>query len=104
MREPGHFEVSGGRNGDTEHLRLGGELDIASIADLQAALEATSATRLVLDLSGLTFIDSSGAAALVRAQQEAASEGRTVALRAPSKPVARVFGLLGMASVLETAD
>jgi anti-sigma B factor antagonist len=44
-----------------------GELDIAAVADLHAALDEARAAgfeQVVLDLSGVTFIDSAGVAAL----------------------------------------
>ena len=103
LREPGAFEVARSRNGGAEHLRLGGELDIASVAELNEVLDSTREPQVVIELSALTFVDSSGAAALVRAKQEAESEGRSLVLRAPSKAVNRVCELLGMASVCEAA-
>lgn len=53
-------------------LALSGQLDLTSAAELTEAIDElvarTSATRLILDLAGLTFWDSFGLAALLRAQ------------------------------------
>jgi anti-anti-sigma factor len=50
-------------------LRLAGELDLSSIASVEAAVEPVIEAhpdRLVIDASGLQFADSSAIAALVR--------------------------------------
>ena len=53
----------------------------------------------VLDLSGLTFLDSSGLHALLRARAYLAREDRTLVLVCPRGPARRV---LDLASVLDT--
>jgi anti-anti-sigma factor len=101
MDERPTFEVVESRRGDDRLLRLRGELDIAWVGDLTDALDRAAGPQVVVDLSGLSFVDSSGAAALVRATQAAESAGRRLALVRPSPPVARVFELLGLASVID---
>ena len=57
------LSISSERTGDTFHVAPAGELDIATAAALErelASVGATDAATIVLDLSGLTFIDSTG--------------------------------------------
>jgi anti-sigma B factor antagonist len=60
-------------------LRLSGDLDIAATDELQSRLDALredGASPVVLDLSELEFIDSSGLACITRAIRDARQEGR----------------------------
>ena len=65
VRDPslaGEFVVSRERRADALILSLSGELDLATSALLERELDAAQATRpmrLVIDLTGLEFIDSS---------------------------------------------
>ena len=63
-------------------LQLHGDLDIATAPDLAEALNSIPASygRLVLDLSKLGFIDSSGVRALVQGKQELTDHGVKVDL------------------------
>lgn len=83
----------------TVQLVVIGEIDIATVPVLRRAvtglLERTPA-RLVLDLDGVNFIDSSGLAVLL----EAASTVGHIELRRASDAVRRVIELSGLASVL----
>lgn len=60
-------------------LHVAGELDIATVPELRARLrraQAAGAEALVVDLSRVTFIDSTGLAALVAARAKLGAEGR----------------------------
>lgn len=102
MDEARPLDVEIGATGDTRVVRLGGELDLASVPRLTELLEEVAAPTVILDLSGLAFIDSSGVAALVRAQQQMDEGGHTLTLTRPSHTVARVFEILGISFLLET--
>ncbi|MFE5940554.1 STAS domain-containing protein [Streptomyces sp. NPDC056470] len=59
---------------DTVHLRLNGELDLATVPLLQQAATTAMSTHprhLRLDLSGLTFCDQTGLRALHRLTRQA---------------------------------
>jgi len=101
MAEARGFEIAVGETDDTRAVLLRGELDIAGVPELVDALTGLSGARVVVDLSGISFIDSSGAAALVRAQQQAAADDRSLSLVRPSPSVSRVFELLGISFLLE---
>ena len=81
-------------------VKLGGELDIASAPELRerllAILSRQTPSDLVLDLSELRFIDSSGIAVFVNTERRARLLGGTLALVAPQAPVLRVLQVCGL--------
>lgn len=95
------FRMSSEREGDKHAVRLFGELDLATTERVQQELErieATDASSIVLDLSGLAFMDSSGVRLLVGAHARSrASSNRLTLLRGgPAvQHVLEVSGLLG---------
>jgi anti-anti-sigma factor len=83
---------------DTTVLTLSGELDIASAPALRRALddfEASAASRLVIDLTQVTFMDSTGLRALLLARQRADAADQELALCPGPYQVQRVFELSG---------
>jgi anti-anti-sigma factor len=82
------------------HLSLSGEIDIQVAEELirvggEAAAEAAP-DPVEIDLAGVTFIDSSGLAALVAVRNAAREAGGGVRLSGVQPPVARVFELAGL--------
>lgn len=81
-------------------VRLCGELDLASAPDLReqllVILDRRTPSRLILDMSELEFIDSSGTAVLVNTERRARLLGCTLALVAPQAPVSRVLQICGL--------
>lgn len=80
-------------------VKIVGELDISTVQSVRQALDRVTATRpdlLILDLSDLLFIDSSGLALLL----VAAGEAGRVQIRNPSPPVRRVIEITGLDEVL----
>jgi anti-anti-sigma factor len=83
---------------------LSGELDIATLADAQRQVESAEAAApplLVLDMSGLTFVDSSGVRLALLADDRARSAGRRFAVRLGSGYARRVFEALGLLDELQ---
>jgi anti-anti-sigma factor len=79
-----------------------GEIDLTSAGDFGQALSAAldhGSSELVIDLSGVTFIDSSGLNELVRANRP---EVRMVVVGAP-EAVARVIRLVGLDTIIDLA-
>jgi anti-anti-sigma factor len=76
-------------------VAVAGELDLASVPELRAALEAAAQSGLpvVLDVSDVTFIDSTALGALLRANDELASDGPGMVLVCPGGPVRRLLML-----------
>jgi anti-sigma B factor antagonist len=82
-------------------VALRGELDIADAVSVAAALAAVATRNLeiIVDLSGLDFIDSSGVAALARGRKHARHAGGDLVLAAPQQQVLRVLTLTRLAEV-----
>ncbi len=92
----GELVVSRERRADVLILSLRGELDLATSALLQRELDAAEAARpvrLVVDLSGLEFIDSSGLNTLVQARERASQNGHQLSLMQGPRAVQRLFEL-----------
>lgn len=88
-------------------LALFGELDVVSAPALQQALDEVLGqphARVMLDLNGLSFVDSAGVSVLIRAKQRAGTNGRTLVLRRPTEQLERVFAVVGLANWLEIED
>jgi anti-anti-sigma factor len=87
-------------------LRLTGELDMAGVDRFERLLSADQAevTTFVLDMRGLTFIDSSGLRALIMADQRVrAGGGRFIVVRGPDR-VNQVMEMTGVAQHIELVD
>jgi anti-sigma B factor antagonist len=100
---PAEFEVQTGREpGGALTLRPTGELDIASAPRLERALREgrRPGEQVVLDLSGLEFIDSTGLRVVVRGVEAAAVEGWDLRLRHGPPAVRRVFEIAGVLGAL----
>jgi stage II sporulation protein AA (anti-sigma F factor antagonist) len=79
-------------------VRLDGELDITSSGQLLDRLsEIATAPRVVVDVAGLTFVDSSGLNTLIRAAREVEANGGWMAVAGATDQIARVFGLVRLA-------
>jgi anti-sigma B factor antagonist len=90
-------------------LAMGGELDVFTAPHLRSALgEATTGAgeTLVLDLRGLTFIDSSGLAVILGAHERALREARgpvRIVIQG-SAPVEALFNTIGATDYLELVE
>jgi anti-sigma B factor antagonist len=84
-------------------VSLHGELDgenAKALEDEFIRIEATSVSRIVLDLSELEFIDSTGLAVIVRADTRARNDGHVLRLLRPQGEVGRAFELSGLDELL----
>jgi anti-sigma B factor antagonist len=79
-------------------VKISGELDLRTRDQLvhTAGEQADRGGRLVLDLSELTFCDSTGLAGLVRLHKRADAAGGTLVLRAPTARVRHLLSLTGL--------
>jgi anti-sigma B factor antagonist len=85
-------------------LCLAGDLDLSTVAILQGALdgaEARSPAALVLDLSSLSFMDSTGLHCIAQAHERAQRAGRRLILVPGASCVERVVELTGLDKQLE---
>ena len=88
-------------------LRLRGELDMDSaslFAEAARLVLVHEIPTLVLDLSDLDFIDSSGLREFVVAFKRQREIGGDLVLRAPTTQVRRVLDIVGLSDVVTMAD
>jgi anti-sigma B factor antagonist len=87
-------------------LRLAGELDLATAPMLQSALESLRMTcrNVVLDLSALTYLDSTGLGLMGATFQRFEPEMRLLTLRSPRGLVAQVLELSGLSALVRVED
>ena len=80
---------------------LRGELDVTEAASVASSLSvvATSGRDVIVDLTGLEYIDSSGLAALVLARQQARRAGYDLLLAAPQQQVLRMLAITRLIDV-----
>ncbi len=87
-------------------LSVTGEVDVSCAAELRGQLTAAADEGLgaVVDLAGVSYIDSTGIGVLVGAANAARENGRTFAVRNPQPAVRRVLDMLGVAGELGLED
>lgn len=93
------FEVEVGDAPDgAVRLAPRGELDMATVPELEQAVVAAVGRRtaVLLDLSGLTFIDSTGVALVLRAIERCRTAAVPLRIAAGPPLVMRTFELLGL--------
>jgi anti-sigma B factor antagonist len=94
--------------GDVAVIALAGELDVAGSATLEHEIERVLADHepraLVLDLSQLDFMDSTGLRLVVLADARSREQRRRFALVRGNEDVHRVFEITRMADRLEFLD
>lgn len=85
-------------------LVVGGDLDLAGVPLLEAALgdalRQALGARVVLDLGGVGFIDAAGLGCIVRAGRRLTGRGGALAVRRPSRPARRLLELCGLEELL----
>jgi anti-sigma B factor antagonist len=100
----GRLEVSEAEEDGIRVVEVRGELDLATAAVLCSRLDAARAgadRRLVVDLSGLEFCDSTGLRALLGAAQEVSvSAGRLAVVMPQGGDVRRLFEITGAGEFL----
>ena len=101
---PSPFAVEVQRRDDVASVAPRGDLDLATVDSLSSALNGIDgAGRLVLDLRGLSFIDSSGLQLLVALHHRAQREGFELSLIAPASSAGRAIELCGLDKTLPFA-
>ncbi|WP_307797824.1 STAS domain-containing protein [Streptomyces laculatispora] len=86
-------------------MTMAGELDHHSapeVRDLLPGLSLVTGQRLLVDLGGLTFCDSSGITVLLAARNHALAARATIALIAVPDRVRRIFSIVGLEQVFPT--
>jgi anti-anti-sigma factor len=96
---PGILRIGREDNDGDAVLTLEGELDLSSAPALSReldALEAAHTNRILIDLTDLTFMDSSGLTMVIKANQSAKRNGHHLSFRNASPQVRQLFELTGV--------
>jgi anti-anti-sigma factor len=84
-------------------ISVAGEIDMVTCGDLRDAIEPHLGPRqmIVLDLSAVTFMDSSCLGVLVKANGHLTSDGGSLALRNPSTAARRLLSAANVEHLLD---
>jgi anti-sigma B factor antagonist len=94
------FELQVVTTDGVQVVALRGELDVANSDRVHRALLEAEGPTVVVDLSTLRFIDSSGLTALIHAYNALTGRGQVFELRGASGSVQRVFEITGLSTFL----
>lgn len=88
-------------------LTVGGEVDLGTAGELSdaaiAAMQEIS-PRLVMDLTGVSFMDSTGLKVLLAVHKRAELAGGRLVLVNPTRSVAKVIAVTGLDQTFHVAD
>jgi anti-sigma B factor antagonist len=98
-----NFSVVTEITGDDRRVRPSGELDIAARGELELALTAAEANGVgdvVLDLRGVSFMDSAGVHAAIDSDRRCRAVGRSLRVVPGSERVQRLFRITGTETLI----
>ena len=102
-----HFALDFSRRGPSVTVAVRGEVDQVTSAVLRALLldvvEGQGNLSVALDVSEMTFFDSSGLAMLLDMHRRAVERGGSFMLHNPRPSTIRVFQLVGLSGILTIA-
>jgi anti-sigma B factor antagonist len=104
---PPAFQVDWAPVSGAPGVAVRGEVDINTVARLSEALDHAvreSSGALIVDLSDVVFLGSTGLTALVRARAQLGREDRALVVVCPPGPVRRLFELVGIVDLFELFD
>lgn len=81
-------------------IRLRGKLSLESVHNFIQTLRSEPAAQLILDMSGVSFLDSAGVGALVQIFVHRRSTGKTFALAGLTQQGTAVMQVAGLAKLL----
>jgi anti-anti-sigma factor len=103
-----HFSAHTERDGEDTVMKLDGELDMSGTFVLEPKLDALAPDSVdgdvLFDLRGITFIDSTGLAALIGAHERLQEAGVPTRFVRGTDDVQRVFEMAGFDGVLDFVD
>lgn len=92
-------------NGATTVLDIAGEIDLATAPQLNARIETIQPdATVVLDMSGVTFMDSTGLRVLIGAHERSKEAGGRLAVVASEGPVTKLLSITGVDAWLDLHD
>ena len=102
-----NFSVAVTRDADTVTIATAGELDLQNVDRYREVIEeaeASDAARIVIDLSALDYIDSSGLAAVLVAGRRSDLDGHRLFVKAGHGEVRRLLELTALTQTLNLID
>jgi anti-sigma B factor antagonist len=93
-----------GRNGSAETLYVTGELDVSTASALEHAVLRSidgQGGEFHVDINALSFMDSTGAQALLRLHRRLNNFGRRLVVVSPSRQVRQVLEILGLDQIID---
>ena len=86
-------------------VRLSGELDHSAAADIRREVDAliddSGTRRLIFDLDGLQFMDSSGIGLMIGRYKRMARRGGSIAVRGSNARIDKIFQMAGLYQLVE---
>ncbi len=101
------FDLSSARIGDAIVVSIVGEIDMATAPEVSKAIDSNygDAARVVVDLSEVTFLDSSALNAFVQSQQDLVQHDVAFRIVSPSDHAVRnVFEITRLTEPLSVVD
>lgn len=101
------LQLATSSHGTASVVSATGEVDVFSAPDLDSelsALVAAGSPRLVVDLAGVTFLDSTGLGVLVKALKHAREAGGWLHLVVTSDRIRKIFEITGLDASIPIFD
>lgn len=102
------LKVTSQPQGEYLVMSVHGEIDLYTVPRLQRALTGALAgsepVRLIVDLSGVDFCDSTGVNVLLAAHRQAREKGGDLELGAPRPAVRKILQVTGLEAVFTVVD
>jgi anti-anti-sigma factor len=95
------------RDGDAAVVRIEGEIEFATAPRLRGTLldlAQDGASPVILDLAGVTFVDSAGISLLIQAKKRLDTIASELVLRAPQAGVRRVLEISGVTELFRIEE
>lgn len=99
-----HLDIEKHPNSDGSRMviRLRGKLSLETVHNFIQTLRPEPAAQLILDLEGVSFLDSAGVGALVQLFVHRRNQGQTFALTGLSRQSSAVIQVAGLTKLLPT--
>ena len=100
-----YMEIKAVRRGQRIIVRLSGELDHHSAADVRGALDAVlrdvTVREMQLDMTDVTFMDSAGLGGVLGRYRTLAARGGRLIVSGVRTPIDRIFRMSGLYALVE---
>jgi anti-anti-sigma factor len=96
------LKIRTSRDGNTATVAAAGEIDLSTVDELRSAVTgaADDVQELLLDLTGIEFIDSAGLGGLLELRSTLRSRNVTLQISADDGPVRQAMEITGLSELL----